>query len=382
VTAVNDAPVLTPISDQSVDEGVQLSFIASAVDADLPENVLTFSLDPDAPAGASIDPETGVFSWVPSEADGPGLYPIKVRVTDDGVPALSDFDTFLVTVNEVNFAPVAAFDFIDTPEDVERRVLVSHFSSNDFDADGDVLTVMVFEGATDNGTVVLNFSSEGNFIRYMPNPNFHGTDFFGYTVADGHGGEDFGRVTVTVNAVNDAPVITSSPVTTATEDAAYAFDVDATDPDAGDTLTYSLDLAPAGMTIDATGLISWTPDNAQVGDHGVTVRVTDADDAVATQTFTVSVANENDAPLIATIPVTTATEDTPYTYDVDATDTDASDTLTYSLDAAPAGMTIDATGVISWTPDNAQVGDHSVTVRVTDLAGAPATQMFTVTVAV
>lgn len=72
-------------------------------------NVFTFSLDPGAPVGASIDPNTGVFTWTPTESQGPGTYNITVRVTDNGSPVLSDSETIHVTVGEVNnFAPTLA----------------------------------------------------------------------------------------------------------------------------------------------------------------------------------------------------------------------------------------------------------------------------------
>ena len=58
------------------------------------------------PTGASINASTGVFSWTPGEADGPGSYTFNVVVTDNGNPALSDSETITVTVNEVNVAPV------------------------------------------------------------------------------------------------------------------------------------------------------------------------------------------------------------------------------------------------------------------------------------
>ncbi|MEO5803320.1 MAG: PKD domain-containing protein [Verrucomicrobiota bacterium] len=74
--------------------------------ADLDAGTLSFSLEPGAPAGASIDPQTGVFSWIPTEAQGPGIYPIAVCVTDNGVPALSATNLFSVTVTETNNAPV------------------------------------------------------------------------------------------------------------------------------------------------------------------------------------------------------------------------------------------------------------------------------------
>ncbi len=83
------------------------------------------------------------------------------------------------------------------------------------------------------------------------------------TVRDDKGGVATSSAQVTVTAqppLNRNPSITSTPVTTATEGQPYAYDVNATDPDAGDTLGYGLTQAPSGMTIDpASGVIAWTP---------------------------------------------------------------------------------------------------------------------------
>jgi hypothetical protein len=74
---------------------------------------------------------------------------------------------------------------------------------------------------------------------------------------------------------NQAPTITSTPITTATVATAYAYDVNATDPD-GDTLTYTLTANPTGMTIvSTTGVIGWTPTSTQKGNHSVAVKVSD-----------------------------------------------------------------------------------------------------------
>ena len=67
--------------------------------------ILTYSLS-NAPAGATINPTNGVFTWSPTEAQGPGIYNITVRVTDNNLPPASDAKTFQVTVNETNQAPV------------------------------------------------------------------------------------------------------------------------------------------------------------------------------------------------------------------------------------------------------------------------------------
>ena len=81
---VNEAPVLAAIGDQAVDEKSLLTFTAAATDPDVPANGLTFSLDAGAPPGATIDPVSGVFSWTPTEAQGPGTFGVTVQVTDDG----------------------------------------------------------------------------------------------------------------------------------------------------------------------------------------------------------------------------------------------------------------------------------------------------------
>jgi hypothetical protein len=98
------APVLDIIADQTVDEDATLTVNVTATDANLPDDSLTFSLEPGAPAGAAIDPVTGEFTWTPGEGDGPGEFDINVRVTDsDG---LSDTQSFTVTVNEIDRPPI------------------------------------------------------------------------------------------------------------------------------------------------------------------------------------------------------------------------------------------------------------------------------------
>jgi hypothetical protein len=68
----------------------------------------------------------------------------------------------------------------------------------------------------------------------------------------------------------------------------YSYDVNATDPD-GDTLTYTLSVAPSGMNIDyTTGIISWSPSSLQLGDNEVIVRVSDGTSSV-TQSFIIVV---------------------------------------------------------------------------------------------
>jgi serine protease AprX len=95
----------------------------------------------------------------------------------------------------------------------------------------------------------------------------------------------------------NVPVITSTPVTTAAQGQAYLYSVTANDPDGG-MLSFSLITAPSGMNIDAkTGLIAWTPSNAQVGANSVALKVSDPGGLFATQSFSIQVTNVNDPPV-------------------------------------------------------------------------------------
>ncbi len=118
----NEAPVLEVIGDQSVEEGSVVGFRLSASDADLPAQRLTYRLDPGAPAEASLDPQTGMFSWpIPADVGG-STNLITVRVTDSGLDARSATRTFSVVVrprlrlviNEILYAPkVRGTEFVE-----------------------------------------------------------------------------------------------------------------------------------------------------------------------------------------------------------------------------------------------------------------------------
>ena len=180
---------------------------------------------------------------------------------------------------------------------------------------------------------------------------------------------------------NEAPIIISTPVTTATIGVLYTYDVNATDPD-DDSLAYSLSVKPGGMIINSvTGVIFWTP--TAKGDYSVVVKVSDGS-LSDTQSFTIKVSKPpappvNHAPIITSIPGDIAIIGIAYLYDVNATDPNG-DVLTYSLTKKPDDMTIDpTTGLISWTPASKQIGANVVIVKVSD-GKKFATQSFTITV--
>jgi hypothetical protein len=98
VTETNQAPVLAAITNRIVHAGTLVLFTNSATDADLPTNILSFSLDAGAPALAGIGTSSGVFNWQTSDGNIGSTNNITVRVTDSGTPPLSDAKPFSIAV--------------------------------------------------------------------------------------------------------------------------------------------------------------------------------------------------------------------------------------------------------------------------------------------
>ncbi len=167
------------------------------------------------------------------------------------------------------------------------------------------------------------------------------------------------------------PVMDSAPVTSAVQGKPYAYAVRASDPGGG-AVTFSLDVAPAGMTIAAaTGEIAWTPGHAQEGIVAVTVRASNARGLAVTQAFTVNVARSNVAPAAAnddyamvkggTLAVTAA--------GVLSNDSDPNrDPLAAVLarDCANGRLTLNADGSFSYLPKAGFIGTDSFSYRAYD----------------
>lgn len=282
VNPVNDAPTANNSSViTNEDEPVSISLTGNDPDGDL----LTYIVVK-GPSHGSLKGMAGTspkLSYTPRENFN-GTDSFTFRVSDNRVQ--SEVATALITVKAVNDRPAARDDNATTQEDA--KVSSINVLNNDTDVENDTLKVTsVTQGK--NGKVSIN---SDNTLSYTPNENFYGTDAFTYTISDGNGGTDAAAVRIKVEAVNDVPTFTSAPVTKATVGKEYSYDVNATDPDILDTLVYSLIIEPMGMTIDsATGLIKWTPTDAQIGSNEVAVRVEDGSSTPAsnTQPFTIKV---------------------------------------------------------------------------------------------
>lgn len=180
------------------------------------------------------------------------------------------------------------------------------------------------------------------------------------------------------------PEITSTAPASAMEGTPFVYDVEATDPNPGNVLAFTLVESPIGSSIDsASGLLEWTPGFDQAGDSAFTVRVTDLDDLFDEQSFVVAVENVNRPPSITTLPPSAAVPGQRLTYPAAAEDPDAESTLTWSLVQSPTGAEVDdTTGTVTWTPETTDSGlSFEFELRVTDDGGLSDEQSFTVMVA-
>ena len=129
---------------------------------------------------------------------------------------------------------------------------------------------------------------------------------------DGKGGVTPQSFSVTVSATpptNAAPVVTSTPGTTATVGAAYSYPAAATDADS-DAVTFVLTSGPPGFAIAPSGVVTWTPTAPQTGAQAVTIEARDGKGGVTPQSFTRDGerdAADQRAPVFTSTPGTTAT---------------------------------------------------------------------------
>jgi cellulose biosynthesis protein BcsQ len=273
VKPVDDPPAATA-GNMKLNEDEPAQITLAGTDPDGDNLTYTITREPSngrlsgTPPNLTYTPNPN-FNWLDS---------FSFKVNDgknDSEPA-----SILITVLPKNDPPVAKDDSLTILEDTPKIGL--NVLANDVDPDSDALKIIeVTQG--EHGLVIINTN---NTLNYIPNDNFSGSDSFTYTTGDSAGETSKAAVNVTVTAVNDAPVITSKPVSTAMMTVQYVYDVNAVDPDSNDSLVYSLKRKPQGMTIDqATGLIQWMPSNfADSNRVEVEVEVTDANIVPASDT--------------------------------------------------------------------------------------------------
>jgi gliding motility-associated-like protein len=328
VSPVNDEPTFVKGADQTVNEdaGVQtVTAWATSINkgaANESAQVLTFNITNNNNAlfslQPSIDPATGNLTYTPA-ANTSGVATVTVILTDNGGVANGGDDTFAtqtftITVNPVNDAPVAVND---TPSATgQNTTVVFNVTMNDTDTDGTIATSTVDLDPTAPGIQNTITNASGGWtvdalgnITYIPALNFTGPASVTYTVNDNTGAtSNVATVGLTVNATNTPVAVNDTPSAT-NEEVATTFSVTANDTDTDGTIsigTVDLDVVTPGVqntvtnasgvwTANAGGNVVFTPAANFNGLATVTYTVQDNSGAtsnIATVSLTVNSVND------------------------------------------------------------------------------------------
>ncbi|HCH0959702.1 TPA: tandem-95 repeat protein, partial [Vibrio parahaemolyticus] len=305
----------------------------------------------------SINPD-GSVTYTPND-NYVGKDTFTYIVTSGGV---SESTTVEVNVTPVNDAPVAKDDIATTQEDTAVTIDVL---PNDTDVDGDKLSIESASVPKEQGTVeVVN----GKLV-FTPTENFNGDAEIIYTVTDG-ALTDQATVKVTVNAVNDTPVVESNIAdqTLAEDFTPYTIDLNTAFSDVDNVdgeLTFSVSGNSNIQVAIVNGIATITPTADWNGSETLTFTATDPSGESISQTVNFTVAPVAD--IVAD--KATVVEDTSTVIKVLGNDTFEGDGKVVSLDTnnGPANGTVSVNpdGSVTYTPDDNYHGTDSFTYIVT-----------------
>ncbi|TYQ27480.1 putative Ig domain-containing protein [Pseudanabaena sp. UWO310] len=365
----NNSPILN-LDGASERTLLGLPYTANITATDPDNDKLTFSIV-NAPSGLTIQSSLGNSArlfWQPT-ADQTGKFPITIKVDDNrgGV----DIETY-------NLEVASSATVKNKPPFFASEPIVSGTVNSTYR-----YSVKVDDPNNDNLILTLNQAPDGLILdpvtkqlQWNPTSKDIGDHAVILQVVDSSGAIATQTYNLKIRALNLPPIITSSPITLAAANGIYQYRVLAQDPE-GNPLNYFLDSSPSGMTIDNTGLISWSPTTATTAN--ISIRVDDNQGGTTSQNYQIQVSATpiNLPPAITSKPIYGASAGAKYTYQVTTSDPESA-SITYSLASAPSGMSIDNTGLISW--NSSLAGTFPIEVVATDNQGQKATQKYSLEV--
>ena len=237
VASVNDAPVANDDS-LSVTEDVAQAIDPRSNDTDIDGGALTITAKTNGSKGSvSITGGgTGLLYTPNANANGSDAFTYTIS---DGAGG-TDTATVSVSIAAVEDPPTAVNDSVSTNEDVIKTF---DPRTNDIEPDGQTLTITGKTNGTKGSVAIVN---GGANLRYTPNLNANGADSFSYTISDGTSSSS-ATVSMTINAVNDAPNAVNDSYTNVNKNVWTTLNVLANDTDVeNNTLTITYAYADVG----------------------------------------------------------------------------------------------------------------------------------------
>ena len=380
VTAINDKPIIvTNLSDENKTENFA-SFIKEIEILDVEKDDLSLTVQS---ASDFITLDTSAWSnpiyyldynnlnqtlTINSVAKKYGISQVNVQVQDTA--GLKDNQDFKIIVPAVLSFPDISDEEISLNEDFGSFDITLQNISLGGESSG-TITIVPSDTSIYNvpAPITINSSDAGEkVITLTSKENIFGDTTATITVDNGVNAPTQKTISIKVKSINDAPVISGTPNTGASEDSPYSFTPIVSDVE-NDTLTFSISNKPAWANFDtSTGVLSGTPSNSDVGKtSNIVISVSDGNLISSLPAFDLIVSNVNDAPTISGTPATSVDEDNPYSFIPTSEDIDG-DTLIFSITNKPDWADFDtSTGRLSGIPTNDDVGTTSnIVISVSD----------------
>lgn len=344
----------TPPTEAAVDV-----LYAYQVWADDPEGgTLTYSLA-QKPTGMSID-VNGRITWTPNSGQtGPNTVEVVVDDGDGGVA--SAIYEIVVTDPFSDRLP----QFTSQPVPFATQNASYQYQVTATDPEGQAITLTLMSGDPE-----MDFDATSGLLTWVPAAV--GPQLVRFRAQDSNGNTAWQTFVIDVREPNEAPWISSTPVTTVTAETVYRYDVEATDE--ADGFLFSVVDPPAGMQIDSrTGLIWWQPTSGDLGPHTIVVQVTDDRGALRDQSFTLNVTNDITAPTVNLVRSAEAVSvSEPVDLRVFANDDLGVSSVTLTINGTP--VTLDPQNAATFTP--VATGFYTIVATATDAASNVGTTTF------
>jgi hypothetical protein len=365
--AVNHAPDITSTAPTTATEDTPYTYDAEAAPSDGPTETWSF-VQGTHTCGGSIDPNSGVFSFTPGGPTPPSSCVVAIQVCDGASPELCDTQSTTVTITAVNDEPAANSQSLTTNEDTAKSIVLTGS-----DPEGDALTFGVVAQPV-HGTLT---GTPPN-MTYTPALNYNGPDSFTFKANDGSADSNLATVSISVNAVNDAPVANSQAVAT-NEDTAKAITLGGSDVE-GSPLTFSILSQPMHGTLTGTPPnLTYTPALNYNGPDNFTFKVNDGQADSSAATVSIAVNAVNDPPYAPSQSLGT-NEDNPRSIVLTGSDVDAN-TLTFTVVSGPThGMLSGTPPNLSYLPNADYNGDDSFSFKANDGSADSNTATISITV--
>ena len=355
VTPVNDAPVANDSTISAI-KNAQSRGALSANDID--GDALTYRIVSQTDANGTVaitDIHTGAFTYDPAN-DFTGYASFTFSVNDGTLTSNTATVVIHVVDRVINVTANDDSKTIDEDNNITIDVMAndtSVFADDGSSASGTIISSIPTTPSNGTATIV------SGKIKYVPNANYHGTDSFVYTITSASGSEDSATVAVTVNSVNDAPVLAGIKNINEDEDSAdLGIALSAKDAD-NDTLTYSAissDTNIVTVSVNGTTLTVHPIPNAN-GSVDVNVSVDDGNGGVDSTLFTVTLNPVNDNPVGTAPSYTTRSQSDTYSDSVSATDVDgdlnASGYVLVDSNLSGGQLTFNPDGNFTYDPNGA-----------------------------